>query len=89
MRPERGPITGPNDKRERREKGQEELCYEVREKLPVIDTWGESGRWLAALISCPQSVYGIEQIQHSRCAGDKRTASNGHRAGLEMVENKA
>lgn len=34
---------------------------EVGETPAVIDTQGESGRWLASLISCPQSVYGLEQ----------------------------
>lgn len=83
MRPERGQLLGLMTK-ERREEGQEQEWKAVlrsEREAPVFDTGGESGRWPAALISCPQSVYGIEQIQHNRCAGDRRTASNGHGAG--------
>lgn len=33
---------------------------EAGEAPAVIDTQGEYRRWLASLISCPQSVYGLE-----------------------------
>lgn len=45
---------------------------EVGETTAVIDTQGESGRWLASLISCPQSVYGLEQEQHASVPGTTR-----------------
>lgn len=80
-----GPITGPNDKRnigKRSGKREGKMCEGgVRETPAVIDTQGESGRRLASLISCPKSVYGLEQTQHTWCARDSQTASNGHREG--------
>lgn len=42
---------------------------EVGETTAVIDTQGESVQWLASLISCPQSVYGLEQTQHTSVSG--------------------
>lgn len=71
------------------EKGQEKegkMCEGgVRETPAVIDTQGESGRWLASLISCPKSVYGLEQTQHTWCARDSQTASNGHKEGWRLI----
>lgn len=61
------------------------MCEGVVRETPVIDTQGESGQWLASLISCPESVYGLEQTQHTWWARDNQTASNDHREGWTLI----
>lgn len=64
-----------------REKGREGCVKKSWERRLQLLTQGESGRWLASLIRCPQSVYGFEQTQDTWCARDSQTASNGHIEG--------
>lgn len=81
---EKGQLLGLMTKRrwkKVREKGRERCIKKSWERRLQLLTQGESGRWLASLISCPQSVYGFEQTQDTWCARDSQTASNGNREG--------